>query len=89
MDQENYEQISINKEKILTDTLPYLKDGINVSLELKDDLGHNPFLVSLLNKAIFLKGILLLPPLAGITTIFVGSSNIELVLLNNIHHLEI
>ena len=37
MDQENYEQISINKEKILTDTLPYLKDGINVSLELKDD----------------------------------------------------
>jgi len=37
MDQKNYEQISINKEKIMTDTLPYLKDGINVSLELKDD----------------------------------------------------
>ena len=37
MDQKNYEQISINKEKIMSDTLPYLKDGINVSLELKDD----------------------------------------------------
>ena len=37
MDQENYEQISINKEKIINDILPYLKDGINVSLELKDD----------------------------------------------------
>ena len=37
MDQKNYEQISINKEKITSDTLPYLKDGINVSLELKDD----------------------------------------------------
>ena len=37
MDQKNYEQISINKEKIISNTLPYLKDGINVSLELKDD----------------------------------------------------
>jgi len=37
MDQNNYEQISINKEKIISNTLPYLKDGINVSLELKDD----------------------------------------------------
>ena len=37
MDQNNYEQISINKEKIISDILPYLKDGINVSLELKDD----------------------------------------------------
>ena len=37
MDQKNYEQISINKEKIISDALPYLKDGINVSLELKDD----------------------------------------------------
>ena len=37
MNQENYEQISINKEKIISNTLPYLKDGINVSLELKDD----------------------------------------------------
>ena len=37
MDQKNYEQISVNKEKIISDTLPYLKDGINVSIELKDD----------------------------------------------------
>jgi elongation factor P len=37
MDQKNYEQISVNKEKIINDTLPYLKDGINVSIELKDD----------------------------------------------------
>ena len=37
MDQKNYEQISINKEKITSNALPYLKDGINVSLELKDD----------------------------------------------------
>ena len=37
MDQNNYEQISVNKEKIISDTLPYLKDGINVSIELKDD----------------------------------------------------
>ena len=37
MDQKNYEQISINKEKIINNILPYLKDGINLSLELKDD----------------------------------------------------
>ena len=37
MDQKNYEQISVNKEKIIGDTLLYLKDGINVSIELKDD----------------------------------------------------
>ena len=37
MDQKNYEQISVNKEKIVNGTLPYLKDGINVSIELKDD----------------------------------------------------
>ena len=37
MDQNNYEQISINKEKIMNEMLPYLKDGINVSIELKDD----------------------------------------------------
>ena len=33
MDQKNYEQISINKEKIINNILPYLKDGINLSLE--------------------------------------------------------
>ena len=37
MDQKNYEQISISEEKIIDDILPYLKDGINVSIELKDD----------------------------------------------------
>tara|TARA_Y100000590_G_scaffold444603_1_gene575567 strand:+ start:1486 stop:2049 length:564 start_codon:yes stop_codon:yes gene_type:complete len=37
MDQNNYEQININKEKITSEILPYLKDGINVSIELKDD----------------------------------------------------
>ena len=37
MDQNNYEQISVNKEKIMDEMLPYLKDGINVSIELKDD----------------------------------------------------
>jgi|TARA_B100000749_G_C18306037_1_gene414698 elongation factor P len=37
MNKTNYEQISINKEKILNNFLPYLKDGIDVLLELKDD----------------------------------------------------
>tara|TARA_Y100000590_G_scaffold14274_2_gene17177 strand:+ start:10876 stop:11442 length:567 start_codon:yes stop_codon:yes gene_type:complete len=37
MDQDNYEQISIDKEKIVSETLPYLKDGINIILELKDE----------------------------------------------------
>ncbi len=37
MNQNNYEQISVNKEKIMDEMLPYLKDGINVSIELKDD----------------------------------------------------
>ncbi|PPR38027.1 MAG: Elongation factor P [Alphaproteobacteria bacterium MarineAlpha6_Bin4] len=37
MDQDNYEQISIDKEKIISETLPYLKDGINIILELKDE----------------------------------------------------
>ena len=37
MDQSNYEQININKEKILDSYLSYLKKGIIVSLELKDD----------------------------------------------------
>jgi len=37
MDQNNYEQISVNKEKIMDEILPYLKDGINVSIELKGD----------------------------------------------------
>ena len=37
MNQKNYEQININKEKIMNQTLQYLKDGIIVSLELKDD----------------------------------------------------
>ena len=37
MNKINYEQISINKEKILNNFLPYLKDGIDVLLELKDD----------------------------------------------------
>ena len=37
MDQNNYEQISIDKEKIISETLPYLKDGINIILELKDE----------------------------------------------------
>ena len=37
MDQKNYEQISVNKEKIVNGTLPYQKGGSKVSIELKDD----------------------------------------------------
>ena len=37
MDKSNYEQINIGKEKILENFLPYLKDGIDVFLELKDE----------------------------------------------------
>tara|TARA_B100001123_G_scaffold18386_1_gene20772 strand:- start:451 stop:1017 length:567 start_codon:yes stop_codon:yes gene_type:complete len=37
MNQESYEQINISKEKITEETLAYLKDGINVSIELKDE----------------------------------------------------
>ena len=37
MDQTNYEQISINKDKIVSNHLPYLKKGINVHIELKDN----------------------------------------------------
>ena len=36
MDQTNYEQININKDDISKDTLPYLKDGINIFIEFKD-----------------------------------------------------
>ena len=37
MDKSNYEQINISKEKILESFLPYLRNGINVFLELKDE----------------------------------------------------
>jgi len=37
MDKSNYEQINISKEKILESFLPYLKNGIDVFLELKDE----------------------------------------------------
>ena len=37
MDKSNYEQINFSKEKILDNFLPYLKDGIDVILELKDN----------------------------------------------------
>ena len=41
MDKKNYEQININKEKIAVEILSYLKDGIEVSIELKDDAPVN------------------------------------------------
>ena len=37
MNQESYEQININKEKISDNILPYLKDGINLNIELKGE----------------------------------------------------
>ena len=41
MDKKNYEQINVNKEKIAVEILSYLKDGIEVSIELKDDAPVN------------------------------------------------
>ena len=37
MDKTNYEQINLSRKKILENFLPYLKDGIDVFLELKDE----------------------------------------------------
>ena len=37
MDKTDFEQITIPKEKILENNLPYLKDGIDVNLEMKDN----------------------------------------------------
>ena len=37
MDKVNFEQANLNKEKILNSFTPYLQDGIDVTLEVKDE----------------------------------------------------
>ena len=37
MDKVNFEQTNLNKEKILNNFTPYLQDGIDVTLEVKDE----------------------------------------------------